>query len=350
MICFSVALAQAQQFQAGQVIGLNIHGLAMDIQGNPLMIDGDPLIHESTPIEVPMQVGETDFILSVFGDTISSLYLTRLGEDKTALNTHYIDISPVQGASGMTSVSPSPWGSLLISESIVPDARHLEEFSRDYAPYFGGQVQQVNAYDYGWLTELVLLDDSGEAKLVKHYGVGRVGATHLVVMPDQRTLYLYDGNQSGNLYMFIADEKGSLVNGRLSGMSFPGPEQRTRLFLAEGSSMSVRLRIKRAEFSKMFRAGTPGNAGCDGKLTRIASPYGDECLEMVARSAQSAAGLEPARAFALQGGMGAGTGFTGMEYDETSGHLLLSGDRGNMILPLVKDEELGTDYAVEVTQ
>lgn len=332
--------------QAGRVIGLNIYGLAYDFEGNPLMVDGDPLIYSAPARNVKMEYGQQRFIASLFHGPLSALYLTRLGKDGSPVNTAAVDASSVQGLANVSFAVKSVWGSLLLPESGQVDARDSADFAKGFSGFYAGKSAQVNPYDYGWLSELVLLDEKGANKVVKHYAVGRIGASDVVVLPDQRTIYLYDGLHSGNLYLFVADEPASLAKGKLFGVSVRDGKARL-IALGAASGIQVRLRLKRATFSDIYEYSDAVDGQCAAGFSLVDSYFGVECLRANARLQSVAGLLEPAREFARNGGVGPGIGFERLRVDDGGTGLELQSATGKRKWKFGRDDSLDTDYALE---
>ena len=81
--------------------------------------------------------------------------------------------------------------------------------------YFGGDLTALNPYDYGWTTEVIVLNTKGDVKVQKHYAMGRFAHELAYVMPDEKTVFLSDDGTNVALYMFVADEKADLSSGVL---------------------------------------------------------------------------------------------------------------------------------------
>lgn len=332
--------------QGGKVIGLNIFGLAHDVEGNPLVVAGDPLIYSAPVQNINMIHADQRFIVSVFNGPVSGLYLTRLGKENALVNTEAVDSSSVQGLSELNIAVKSGWDSLLLPESALVNARDAGDFAQAFSGYFSGKSAQVNPYDYGWLSELVLLDEKGANKVLKHYAAGRVGASDVAVLPDKRTIYLYDGLHTGNLYMFVADEPGSLAKGKLFGISFRG-DNAALIALGAASSMQVRLRLQRASFADIYASSDVIDGQCASGFSLVDSYFGTECLRASPKMKSVAGLLEPVREFARQGGIGPGIGYEELVVNAAGTGLVLQGATGKKEWLFVRDDSLNTDYALE---
>lgn len=332
--------------KGGKVIGLNIYGLAYDFEGNPLVVDGDPLIYSAPVQNMNVAHDRQRFIVSLFNGPVSALYLTRLGKENALVNTEVVDTSSVQGLSHVNYAVKSTWDSLLLPESVQVNARDPADFAEDFSSYFSGKSAQVNPYDYGWLSELVLLDEKGANKVLKHYSVGRLAASDVVLLPDQRTIYLYDSLYTGNLYLFVADEPGSLAKGKLFGVSVKDGSSRL-IALGAASSMQVRLRLQRATFADVYEYGEPIDGQCAAGFSHVDSYFGVECVQVKPRMKSVAGPLEPVREFARQDGIGPGIGFEQLVINDAGSGLVLQGAAGKKEWIFRRDDALNTDYALE---
>ena len=71
-----------------------------------------------------------------------------------------------------------------------------------------------NPYHYGYTFEASVNAD-GEAKVKKHYAMGRRAGSGVTVMPDGKTVYMTDASRQATLSKFVASEAGSLASGEL---------------------------------------------------------------------------------------------------------------------------------------
>jgi hypothetical protein len=262
-------------------------------------------------------MGESKFQLALFDSDIASLYLTELHfENDTPIDTFPIDVSSAGGLAGLGALMLTPWNSALFSETRLVDGADYSAFSEIFKPYLAGVLDQFNPYHFGWPAEFVLLDETGASKVIKHYAMGRVFASSMLIMPDNKTVYLNDGKHSGNLYVFIAQEPGSLGSGKLFGVSFANHDQLAFLPLGESTSVKVKLRLGRADFNKLFKVGKSDGAACTQGATAIQSVWGGECLSLNSAASNFAGLLEPARVFSLQGGIGPGTEYQSIRWNQ----------------------------------
>ncbi len=70
-----------------------------------------------------------------------------------------------------------------------------------------------NPYDYGYIVEIT--DPAGTATPVKHFTLGRVAHENVVIMPDQKTVYITDDGTDKGFYKFVADTAGDVSAGTI---------------------------------------------------------------------------------------------------------------------------------------
>lgn len=122
------------------------------------------------------------------------------------------DFGPVGGTTENCLGGPTPWGTVLTSEEMLPwsNAEIYNEGKgmRDTSDY-DGRPRYLN---YGWMTEVDPV--SGKA-LRKYYGMGRFMHEGVLCMPDSQTVYLLDDEGPGLLFKFVADNAGTYESGQL---------------------------------------------------------------------------------------------------------------------------------------
>lgn len=342
----------ASELASGEVIGRHIFGLARDYQQSPVMIGEDPLIHQGKVSHHEFVVagdgGKQNYTVSLFSDSLGSAYLTERGADLASyLDTHALDLEPVAGLTRPGSGIKSPWGSLLFSESTDLNTAAPETFVEEMVPFFKGNKELVNPYHYGWLAEVILSEIAGETKVIKDYGVGRVAASQIILMPDAQTLYLLDADFSGNLYVFVAGQANSLTQGTLYGVLFDG---RTVTYhkLGQGAALKTKFRLRNARFASFFDSEQADSGQCSEGFKFIESIYGQECLKLQKRTESYAGLLEPVRVMALQAGSESHKPVRAMEYDAASKRLtLIQADQQKRAFPLNTDSTLQSQFIME---
>jgi len=339
--------------QSGHIVGKHIFGLARDHQLSPLMVGEDPLIYKTEASHYDFALADGIFTVSLFDHSPGSIYLSEKGiKGDDYLNTHALDLEPVSGLARPVGGIKTPWGSLLFSESENIDAAKPGEFISSMAPFFKGKDDLVNPYHYGWPAEVVLLEaqgQAGEAKVIKDYGVGRVSASQILVMPDAKTVYLLDGEHSGNLYVFVAEQASSLTQGTLYGAAFDGRSV-TYHKLGQGAALKTKFRLRRASFDTFFDSEPPQNGECPPGYGYSESVYGSECLKVQDRSQAYVGLFEPIRTMALLPKSADQKMIRSIRFDSTNQSLsLVQADQQERTYPLKPHAEMQSQYIMEVS-
>jgi hypothetical protein len=357
LICLhSTASAAGSELTSGRVIGKHIFGLARDHQLSPLMVGEDPLIHQSDSSHYNFVVAKKTYTVSLFNQSPGSAYLSeRNPEGEDYLDTHALDLEPVSGLARPVAGVKTPWGSLLFSESENVDAATASEFVSTMAPFFKGKEDLVNPYHYGWPAEVVLFEatgeseEAGEAKVIKDYGVGRVSASQILMMPDAKTVYLLDGEHSGNLYVFVAEQANSLTQGSLYGVAFDG---RSVVYhkLGEGAALKTKFRLRRASFDTFFEKAPSENGECPPGFDNADSVYGFECLKVQAGSRPYVGLFEPIRMMALLPESATQKMVQTIQYDSASQSIsLVQADQQERTFALKPHSKMQSQYIMEVS-
>ncbi|MGD8569614.1 MAG: hypothetical protein PVJ39_16125 [Gammaproteobacteria bacterium] len=339
--------ANAQELKSGTVVGRHIFGLARNASGKPLMIGDQPLVYRKTIADIPVVKGNSHFVFSVFKHDIGSIYLTRMDADNLKyIDTVAIDMSSAGGVTKPDSGVVTPWGTLLLNENRLIDAANPKEFVEAYSPYFARNTKMVEPYNYGWNMEAVLLNEAGDAKLIKNYALGRLFASQVLIMPDKRSIYLYDGSYSRNLYLFVADADSSLVKGSLYVVQRIGKKYQY-LKLGKSSALKMKFRLKRATFSNMFDAKKPKKHGCDAGFSHLQTVFGEECLKERKRARKYAGIFEPIRVSAIRGVTPVVSGADRMRYDEKSNTIVFSASSKIVAkLALGADGDINSNFVI----
>jgi len=282
----------------GQVVGRNIFGLATDVNADPLLDNNRAFIYEINPVSEMLDMDNSRFLISVFDARVGTIYLTSLDDAGQAIDTAALDLSSVGGVSAPGVLKKTRWDTLLLSESARVDGRNAERFEVEFSSYFKNNRELVNPYHYGWLAEVILLNARGEAKLIKNFAPGRLSATDLLVMPDNRTFYFLDS--AGYVYLFVADEAGSLANGELYAVDRQGQRIRNVL-LGKGSALRLKLKLKRISFNELFDSAEVDAGQCPAGFSLARSAFGSECLKLKKKNRAYAGIFEPQRYAATRG-------------------------------------------------
>lgn len=337
----------AQELEQGTVIGRNIFGLAWDAGKKPLMKDGKPLIYKKDSFDVPIQVGKSQFMLSVFKHDIGSIYVTKYdGDTASWLDTMDINLGSVGGVTRPDGGVLTPWDTLLVNENQMIDAANPKQFVEAYAAYYANNQAMVKPYNYGWNVEAILLNEKSDAKVIKNYALGRLSASRVLVMPDNRSIYLYDSEHSGNLYLFVADKASSLAKGSLyAAKNIGGNFQYIKL--GESSALKMKLRLKRASFARMFAVQSPTEKTCDKGFQYVQTVFGEECLKVKKRARKYAGLFEPIRVSAMHGVKAVAQRADRLNYDEKKNEILFNKKDAIVArFSLGTDENIHSNYVI----
>jgi secreted PhoX family phosphatase len=231
--------------------------------GTLIDIEGKEVIREDGSIRVSndndfssLLKGEDGhlYMVSHFESRPAAMYLTKIKQKKNgqlvAKKTRPLDFSHVKGGWVHCAGSVTPWGNHLGSEEYPPDAKQWRDSAISgynaemvrYFPHARGAAEKdlpvlaekyVNPYDYGFSIE-VHVENFNEAKVVKHYSMGRVAIELAYVMPDNKTVYISDDGSRVGLFRYLADTPGDLSSGKLFAARWTqtsewnsGPDDRT---------------------------------------------------------------------------------------------------------------------------
>lgn len=337
--------------EGGSIVGRHIFGLANDVNGDPLLIQNDPLIYTSGHADHRINVEKSSFMISLFDHPIGSIYVSEFdSKGEQVVDTFALDASSVGGVSAPNGGVITSWNSVLYSEQASIDTAKPNEFVDEFSAYFKNDRAKVKPYDYGWLSEVILLNDKGDAKIIKNYAVGRVAASSIALMPDEKTLYLLDAKKSGNLYLFISEEAKSLSKGTLYQVQQQGNDIiYNKLFST--SALKAKFKLNKITFDDIFQSAKPVEDHCETGFKFIDTAFGKECLKLKSKNRNYSGVFEPIRTVALKGGMNFVTEGANLELDPKTNNLLLSKD-GKTIKTLVLGEnsEMNSAYILEAVK
>lgn len=345
----SYELAVASELKPGEVIGRHIFGLAVDVNSDPLMVDGDPLIYDTTGFEKTLVSGENSFKLTGFNHVLGGLYVTQYDQREGRLiDTVAMDLPAVEGLSKPMGGTLSGWGSVLFGESQVVDAASPNEFAAEFKHFYKGKAELVKPYNYGWVGEAVLLDDSGKSKVIKNYAVGRVAASQLHMMPDGRSLYMHDAESSGLLYLFVSAEENSLAEGALYAVSLQGSKPVLEKLGAE-TALRMKLKLRRMAFKSLFdKVETETREGCPEDFSFVSTIYGNECLKIKKKNKRYTGLFEPIRTLALKQKSNAASAFKSVSFDNAKSVVELEvRGKSKTSYQLGDDAEIGSSYVIQ---
>ena len=288
----------SQGISGGDVIGRHIYGLATDYQGDPVLINDRPLIYKKSHFDAVIRIDKAKFLVSGFKNQIGGIYITHLDpKNNDTLDTLALNLTKVEGLSFPTNGYRTNWNSVLLSESGLINADNPNAFINAFKPYYKGKSNMVNPYKYGWVSEIIVLDVKGQAKAIKNYAMGRVFANQVIIMPDNKTIYMLD--DLGNLYLFVAEQAKSLAKGKLYAVSRHANRAKYTL-LGKPSALKVKYKLKKASFKKIFKSVLPKNKTCTKRYIYINTIYGEECLQVQRKYKKYAAFFEPIRVMAMK--------------------------------------------------
>ena len=311
--------------RSGQKVGNGTFGLLYNNNGNPLRgADGSLKISNSNDFTSLLPVGDKIFMVNQFESRPAAMYITEIEQDKDgylkAINTKNIDFSKFNGLWVPCAGSITPWSTHLGSEEYEPNAAKVKangsinSYYDAMADYFGGDLKALNPYDYGWTTEVKVLNEDADVKVDKHYAMGRFAHELAYVMPDKKTVFLSDDGTNVALFMFVADEKEDLSSGTLYAAKWMQRDDKNggtaylawvNLGHANNSEMQNAL-DKKLKFSDIFDTSDTPN---DDFLS-INTTMGQENLKVKDGMDKIASRLESRRYAAL---LGATTEFRKME-------------------------------------
>nr|WP_320050852.1 alkaline phosphatase PhoX [uncultured Desulfuromonas sp.] len=226
--------------RSGDMLGGNTFGLLLDSDGNAITEeDGSVSISNSNDFSSLLDVYGSLFMVSQFESRPAAMYVSELSQDENgflaAISTRPIDFSAVRGGWVHCAGSVTPWTTHLGSEEYEPNARFHnaatgiitesdgvteDTYYSAMGAYYGGDLTQLNPYDYGYPVEVAITDASGSTSVAKHYAMGRMALELAYVLPDQKTVYMSDDGTNVGLFMFIADTAGDLSAGSLYAAKF----------------------------------------------------------------------------------------------------------------------------------
>ena len=342
----------ADELVTGSVVGKNIFGLANDVNGDPLVIDEMPLIFETEVFEKKIaSVDGKSFFVSGFGDVIGGLYLSLFDDEtKHYLDTSSFDLSAIGGLSRPRGGATTAWGSVLFSEAGLVDGAESASFIEVFKSYYKGKADMIKPYNYGWLAEAILLDNKGSTKIIKNYSVGRLFASQLYQMPDGRSLYLFDAENTGQLYFYVAAVAESLTNGTLYGVNFVNGKA-DYVLLGNSSALKMKFKLKKISFEKLFDSSPLKEGACASGFNHIVTIYGEECLKQKKKNRKYTGLFEPVRTLAIKRKAHPQVKLTDVKYNQKNNQLELTTEEGSsMNYSLGHNVKLNSRYVIEEVQ
>jgi hypothetical protein len=338
----------AQELVSGSVIGRHIFGLATDVNGDPLLVGEKPLIFASSNFDQTLSLVDKTFVISGFGATLGGLYLTRYNaKSKSYADTVSFELAKVDGLSRPRGGEATAWNSVLFGEAQLVDGANPQDFIDAFKAFYKGKAEMVEPYNYGWIAEAVILDEQGSAKIIKNYAVGRVFASQLFMMPDNKTLYLFDKENAGILYLYIAEVANSLTKGALYGISLEDGKVAYDL-LGYSSALKIKFKLKKIAFKKLFETAPVDGGGCPAKFAHVNTLYGEECLKVKKRNSKYAGLFDPVRMLAIQRKGRPLTKFAKVEFRQNKNEVVLTKEGGlSVTYGLGQSADLDSQYIIQ---
>lgn len=307
--------------RSGDKVGTGTFGQLFDFNGKPIKTSaGLDYSNSNDHSSLIDKFAGKLYMVSQFEDRVGVNYITELSQDsKTgelkAVSTKPIDTSAIGGTWTHCAGSRTPWKSHLGSEEYEPNAA-MEGSTSGMEEYFGGDTSKVNPYNYGYITEITVTGtDMGtstfakNAKLVKHYSMGRLAFELGKVMPNQKTAYMSDDGTNVGFFRYEADKAQDLSAGTLYAAKLTqkskdngGSFDISWIDLGHATDMDVKKYIdNRYTFADMFEVGAKDACDTTKGFKLITTTTGTECLKVKAGMEKVASRLETRRYAALLG-------------------------------------------------
>ena len=249
------ALEYHSLFQPGDRIGLGTTGVIENIHNKPLtsslpsdkfgLTGHGPFISMSPTASIALHQNtenrnqlllvalydslkegqdENTRILNLWEKLPGTIELIELQEGKqqpvTAVDVEKVNSQGIKGSWFPSGGTKTSWGSVLTNQGREPNAHRFENEPLELANLYldtRGKLSNeggANPYDYGYRVELQL-SDKNKTTIERRLSMGRYSGSSVLVMPDERTVYITDDHTNGALFMFISDEARKLTSGTL---------------------------------------------------------------------------------------------------------------------------------------
>ena len=344
------AIGYNNLMRSGDKIGSGTWGQLYDINGNIITnTDGSPFISVSVDHNYFINAHGKVFLLAQFEDTIGVNYITELKQDTSTgkfspVSTKPIDASKIGGTWTHCAGSNTPWNTALGSEEYETNAAKVttDKYFAKLKDYFRvGSVDELlkvtTPYNYGYITEMSVTGaDMGtgtfanNAKIVKHYSMGRLAFELAYVMPNQKTAYLTDDGSYVGFFRFEADKAGDLTSGKLYAAKLTqtaetngGSFNLSWVDLGSATDTEVKAMIdSKPVFTDIFDVGDAKACAADHKL--ITTTAGTECLMVKSGKEKMASRLETRRYAAIKGATTELNKEEGIAFDAESNRLFVA--------------------------
>ncbi len=327
--------------RSGQKVGDTQFGALVAANGSPIFDkEGKPTISDAADFTSILPIGKKIYSITHFEARPAAMYISEMSQASdgalTPISTRSIDFSSIGGLWNPCAGSVTPWNTHLGSEEYPPDAKSIEtattysdldEEMLSMVKYFGVDTDVAplaafkaafQPYKYGFPTE-VSVNEAGETKVAKHYGMGRVAVELALVMPDNKTAYISDDGTNTGLFRFVADKEGDLSSGQLFAAKWTqtsaegaGAADISWVDLGHGSDAEVSAALKfGVKFSDIFETAKFKDDGSCPEGFKASNAEGRaECLKVKSGMEVFASRLETRRYASM---MGATTEFRKME-------------------------------------
>ncbi len=168
------------------------------------------------------------YLFTAFEDrpgAMSRIGLTRQADGTWGMTSAMnVDFSSVKGTMINCFGTVSPWGTPLTSEENYEAENAANWNNANYSSgypnyadvkniqtYLGGTFP--NPYDYGYIVEIT--QPTATPVPVKHFTLGRVAHENVVIMPDNKTVYITDDGTDKGFYKFVSEKANDLSAGTL---------------------------------------------------------------------------------------------------------------------------------------
>lgn len=331
--------------RSGDTVGGNTYGQLYDSEGNAIVEeDGSQRISNDNDFASLLPIGNKLFMVSHFESRPGAMYLTELSQDAvtgilTPVSTRNIDFSAVRGGWVHCAGSVTPWNTHLGSEEYEPDASmrdsegHIDDYYDAMGAYYGGDLLELNPYDYGWTVEVAVLNEAGDTSVTKHYSMGRMAFELSYVMPDEKTAYLSDDGTNVGLYIYIADNKQDLTSGRIYAMKWHqtasyngGAANLSWIDLGHATDSEIKAMLDaKLTFNDIFDRVDPNDDNtCPSGYSSVNTTWGHECLMVKTGMEKAASRLETRRYAAMLGATTELRKEEGVTYDPETNRLYVA--------------------------
>lgn len=360
LLIFTISslLSSSFDMKGGDVIGKNIHGVITNFKHNPIQIDTKSLIIEDNSFNGFLNISNQeedmnqDFLISSFisDKGIGAIYLTKTNLIDNKINyidTQSLDLSPIFGIYNPSKAYKTPWNTFMFIQNKLIDSKDDNDFKEKFSPYFQNKKPLVHSYNYGWNFEVVVLNTKGDAKAINNFAMGRTFSSHISIMPDNQTVYMYDSKYSKNLYLFVAEKPADFLKGKLYVASKIDDQIQWKL-LGNNSALRIKLKMKKElSFKDIYKSEKVINNKCTKNYTYITSVYGKECLQLQKKFKKFAGALEPIRQTALLGVQTFLNEENTMTYDKENNTLIFTKNNSISYRFKTNNEELNSKYIIK---